>query len=85
MGNKNTKRKNISIYEKRKAKIDELRVECLLLEKENTPNKIQERINLYEELFEQENTKEDDLFQYMLSLLKLLNKKIILNKNFWIN
>jgi len=82
MGNKNTKRKNISIYEKRKAKIDELRVECLLLEKENTPNKIQERINYYEELFELENTKEDDLFQYMLSLLKLLNKKIISEQKF---
>ena len=73
------KKESANTYEN---KIDNLRKKCKALENEDEPGKIRERIEYYEELFEYNNTEEDDIFQYMLSFQKLLNKNEILENEF---
>ena len=79
MGNMSEKKESVNTDEN---KIDNIRKKCKALENEDEPDKIRERIEYYEELFEYNNTEEDDIFQYMLSFQKLLNKNEILENEF---
>ncbi len=57
--------------------IDNLREQYNILKDKTEIKDIEIRKKLYERILEFDNTKEDDILQYMLSLLELLNRKKI--------
>ena len=74
MGNEIKKKENLDI--------DRLREQCKNIDYKAEISEMEKGINLYEKIFEIDNTKEDDIVKYMRLLLELCNRKKIDKKLF---
>ena len=70
------------IKQKENSDIDRLREQCKNIDCKAEISEMEKGINLYEKIFEIDNTKEDDIVKYMRLLLGLCNRKKIDKKLF---